>query len=211
MQYHWYNRGYRSFDDYLSELRSKRRNQVRRELRSLEDQGIRIRVHVGDQIPASLVPEMYRFYLATIDKKFYGRQYLNQRFFELAYERFRSRLCFVVAWRGDRPVAGTFNVQKGDALYGRYWGALLELRYLHFNVCYYAAIEHCIEHGLGRFEPGAGGDYKQLRGFEATATRSVHFLAEERFRRAVARFLERERAEAEATVDWLREHGALKR
>jgi hypothetical protein len=210
VQYHWTNPGYASFEDYLGELRSKRRNQVRRERRALEEQGIEIRAHVGDEISEALAADMFRFYLATIDKKFYGRQYLNQRFFELVHGRFRERLCFIVAWRAGRPVAGTFNVRKAEALYGRYWGAAAELRYLHFNVCYYAAIEHCIEQGLARFEPGAGGDYKQIRGFDATPTRSLHFLAEERFRRAVARFLERERAEAGATLDLLRERSALK-
>ena len=112
---------------------------------------------------------MFRCYLATVRGRVWGRQYLNRRFFELVRERFRSRLCFVVAFAGDEPIAGTFNVQKGDALYGRYWGALRDVRNLHFEVCYYAAVEHCIASGLARFEPGAGGDYKQARGFDGAA------------------------------------------
>ena len=101
-------------------------------------------------------------------------------------------------------------MQKGDALYGRYWGALREVRNLHFEVCYYAGIEHCIARGLARFEPGAGGDYKQVRGFDAQPTYSLHFLAEPRLRAAVARFLADERERAEGGIAWLREHSALK-
>jgi len=140
----------------------------------------------------------------------WGREYLNPRFFELLGERFRDRLCFAVARRGDELVAGAVNVQK-DALYGRYWGALQPLRHLHFNVCYYAGIEHCIRAGLPRFEPGAGGEYKQLRGFDATPTWSCHFLADPRLHEAVGRFLERERAEAGRTLEWFAEHTAHRR
>ncbi len=210
VQYHWHNRGYRDFEDYLGALRSKRRNQARRERRELERQGVKIEALAGADIRDSLFEPMFRFYRSTIDKKFYGRQYLPPAFFELLRERFRERLCFIVAWREGEPIAGTFNVQKGEVLYGRYWGADYDLRHLHFNVCYYAAIEHCIEQGLARFEPGAGGDYKQLRGFDASPTFSMHFVADPRLRRAIQDFLARERSEARETIDWLREHSALK-
>jgi predicted N-acyltransferase len=210
VQYHWHNRGYRDFEDYLGAFRSKRRNQVRRERRAMEREGVRIETLHGAEIPDALFTPMFRFYLATIDKKFYGRQYLNRRFFELVRQRFRERLCFVVASLDGEPIAGTFNVQKGDALYGRYWGADYEVRHLHFNVCYYAAIEHCILHGLQRFEPGAGGDYKQLRGFDATPTYSLHYVADPRLRGAIRRYLEQERSEAAETISWLRERSSLK-
>ena len=210
VQYHWANEGYADFDDYLSRFRSKRRNQIRRERRELERQGIRIEALSGDEIPDALFATMFRFYLQTIEKRVWGRQYLSLEFFELLRQRFRHRLCFVVAWRGRDPVAGTLNVQKGDALYGRYWGCDAEIRFLHFNVCYYAAIEHCIRKGIARFEPGAGGDYKQLRGFDAIPTRSMHFVADPRLRRAVSRFLEEERRQAHETIGWLRGHSALK-
>jgi hypothetical protein len=154
---------------------------------------------------------MYRIYLSTVRTNPWGRQYLNERFFELLRERFRRRLCFVLAWQGEELLAGTVNVQKDDALYGRYWGCFRALRHLHFNVCYYAGIEHCIAGGLARFEPGAGGDYKQLRGFDATPTWSCHALADPRLADAVGRFLERERAEAGRAIEWLTEHTALRR
>jgi len=211
LQYHWHNHGYQSFDDYLARFRSKRRNQIRRELREPPRQGIRIERLCGDEIPDALFEPMFRFYRATVRAHSWGRQYLNARLFELLRERFRHRLVFVVARQDGEPVAGTLNVVKGDSLYGRYWGASREIRHLHFNVCYYSAVEHCIEHGLQRFEPGAGGDYKQLRGFDARPTWSAHFLADARLSAAVARFLEQERGRARETIDWLDEQSALKK
>ena len=171
-QYHWTNPGYRDFDDYLDSLRSKRRNQVRRERRELAAQGVRIEALPGDRIPDALLPAMFRIYRTTLQGNPWGRQYLNEAFFALLGERFRHRLCFVVAWRGDELVAGTFNVAKGDALYGRYWGAFQPLRHLHFNVCYYAGIEHCIERGLARFEPGAVSRRAPVTGVKGTPTSS---------------------------------------
>ena len=112
---------------------------------------------------------------------------------------------------GEELLAAAINVQKGDALYGRYWGSLAHVRHLHFVVCYYAGIQHCIERGLARFEPGAGGDYKQLRGFDATPTRSLHFLAEPRLAGAVRRFLEEERREARRVIDQLGEASPLRK
>jgi predicted N-acyltransferase len=210
-QYHWENAGFTSFDDYLGSLRSKRRNQVRRERRELAAQGIEIVAHRGDDVPEPLVPRMFELYRATIARLPWGQQYLNRRFFALVRERLGPRLCFIVARQGGEVVAGTFNVVKGDTLYGRYWGALRDVRHLHFNVCYYAAIEHCIAHGLRRFEPGAGGEFKHLRGFEARATESMHRIAEPRFAAAVADFLRRERRAVAREMQWLEERSALRR
>jgi predicted N-acyltransferase len=180
-------------------------------MREVVRQGIRIETLVGEAIPDRLFAAMFDFYLSTIQTQPYGRQYLNRRFFELLRDRFRHRLCFILARRGDRAIAGSLNVQKGDVLYGRYWGCTSEVRYLHFNVCYYATAEYCIREGLQRFEPGAGGDYKQLRGFDAQPTWSLHFVADPRLRAAVAAFLTREREEAERAIEWLRDRSALKR
>ena len=176
LQYHWSNQDYNSFEDYLQHFRSKRRNQIRRERRELDKQGVVIETHVGQAIPDSLFAPMYEFYLSTIRHNHWGRQYLNFPLFERLRDCFRKRLVFIVARRGDQYIGGTFNVLKGDTLYGRYWGAVEELRYLHFNVCYYAAVEYCIENGIKRFEPGAGGAYKQLRGFDAQPTYSAQEL-----------------------------------
>jgi predicted N-acyltransferase len=210
IQYHWNNHDYTSFDDYLSHFRSKRRNQIRRERREMEKQGVEIRAHVGDDIPDELFEPMFAFYTSTVRNHYWGRQYLNFPLFELLRDRFRDRLVFIVAYQGGEPIAGTFNVAKGDTLYGRYWGATRPLRHLHFNVCYYAAVEYCIGAGLARFEPGAGGEYKHLRGFDAQPTWSAHFLSDPRFADAVRHFLEAERAEAEHTLGWYRDQSALK-
>ncbi len=209
-QYHWTNPGYRDFDDYLNEFRSKRRNQIRRERREMETAGIEIRCVTGDEIDDDLFTPMYDCYLATIQNHYWGRQYLNPRFFSLLAERFRRRLCFAVARRDGEVIGGTTNVIKGDTFYGRYWGALQPQRFLHFNVCYYAAIEHCIRAGLRRFEPGAGGDYKYLRGFDAHPTYSLHFLAEPRLADAVESFLDAERSEAASVIERLRDQSPRK-
>ncbi len=211
IQYHWRNAGYRCFEDYLARFRSKRRNQIRRERRALAEQRIELETLAGDAIPDALFEPIYRCYRANVQAHTWGRQYLNARFFELLRERFRERLCFVVARRGGEILAGTLNVVKGDSFYGRYWGALRPVRYLHFNACYYAAIEFCIERGLARFEPGAGGDYKWLRGFDAAPTYSLHFLAEPRLAHAVGRFLAAERREAQRVIDELDRQSPLRR
>ena len=210
LQYHWHNHGYGDFEDYLGAFRSKRRNQVRRERREMEKQGVTIRTYRGDEVTTELVEPMFRFYLETIHARAWGRQYLNRECFELLIERFRDRLCLIVAEQGGEKIAGTFNVEKGDTLYGRYWGATRMVKHLHFNVCYYAAVEHCITQGLARFEPGAGGEYKQVRGFDAQPTYSAHHLRDPRLDAAVSRFLDSERAQAEDAIDWYRERSALK-
>jgi predicted N-acyltransferase len=210
VQYHWQNADYATFDAWLARFRSKRRNQIKRERREVAESGVVVESFAGEAIPDSLFEPMFRFYLATVRGRAWGRQYLNRRFFELLRERFKKRLCFIVARAGDELIAGTFNVQKGDTLWGRYWGATREVRNLHFEVCYYAAVAYCIANGLQRFEPGAGGDYKQMRGFDGAATWSLHWLAEPRLRDAVGRFLAEERERTLGGIEWLREHSALK-
>jgi len=209
-QFQWINPGWRTFDDYLDAFRSKRRTQIKRERRELESQGVTITVHSGDDIPEALVEPMFRLYIHTVDKLYWGRQYLNLALFELLHRRWRERLCFVVARRGETIVGGTINVRKRDVLYGRYWGALEELRYLHFNVCYYAAIEYCLREGITRFEPGAGGEFKHLRGFDARPTTSMHYVADPRLARAVREYLAQERAAVAREIAWMGEQSAYK-
>lgn len=209
-QYKWRNRGYQTFDDYLGALRHKRRKEVKRERRELASQGIEIAARRGDEIPDELFAPMYELYLTTVDKYVYGRRYLTNRFFELLRQRFRRNLCFITAQRGDDLLAGTFNVQKAGALYGRYWGTYQEIRFLHFNVCYYATIEHCIREGLQRFEPGAGGEFKWLRGFDPEPTRSMHYLRDPRLAAAVERFVQAERREIDRVMLAMREQSQLK-
>ena len=211
LQYHWTNAGFTTFDDYLGSLRSKRRNQVRRERREVAAAGVEICVHTGRHIPDELFPQMYELYAHTVDGLPWGQRYLNLRFFELVRERFRERLAFVVARQHGRLIAATFNVVKGDTFYGRYWGARRGVRYLHFEVCYYAGIEHCLGRGLRRFEPGAGGEFKHLRGFEAVPTASMHWLAHPGLAAAVEDYLGAEREAVADEIEWLGARTALRR
>jgi predicted N-acyltransferase len=194
IQYHWHNNDYATFEDFLRRMPSKKRTQIRRERAQLERDGVRLRVLEPQDLTPSVVKTMYELYLTTVDKFTWGRRYLNLRFFELLAERFAHRLSWTVAERDGKIIASAFNVQKGDRLYGRYWGSFVELPFLHFNVCFYHGIDHCIRHGLKVFEPGAGGEHKRVRGFVPTATRSVHYLRDPRMRTLVSDFLLRERA-----------------
>jgi uncharacterized protein len=210
-QFQWINPGWQTFDDYLAALRSKRRNQVRRERRELEEQEIAIDTHLGADIPDELFAPMFDLYRTTVEKFAWGHQYLNAALFDLLRRRWKHRLAFVIARRRDAVLAGTFNVRKAGVLYGRYWGTFEDVRHLHFNVCYYAAIELCLQHGLTRFEPGAGGDFKHLRGFDAQATVSMHFLGEPRLADAVRRYLVEERRAVAREIGWLDTQTALRR
>ena len=193
VQFHWRNDGYRTFDDFLGRFSSKKRHQLRRESSQAAKDGIVIETLKPDALTPEIVAAMFGFYASTVDKFFYGRRYLNPRFFTLVAERFAHRLAWVVARRGGDLIAGAFNVKKGKRLYGRYWGAVTDESFLHFNVCYYHGIKECIAEGLDVFEPGAGGEHKKARGFEPTMTHSAHFLHDRRLRGILADFLVRER------------------
>ena len=210
-QFHWTNPGWRTFDDYLAAFRSKRRGQIKRERQELAAQGVEITVDVGTDIPDILFGPMFQLYSSTIDKLYWGRQYLNLHFFELLRQRWKHRLCFILARRGGNIIAGTFNVRKNEVLCGRYWGTFEEMRFLHFNVCYYAAIEYCLREGITRFEPGAGGEFKYLRGFDASPTVSMHFLADARLASGVRNYLRQERAAVTAELMWLAEHSPIRK
>jgi len=211
LQFHWQNQRYQSFDDYLGAFRSDRRNKIRRERRELIDQGITVRALEQEELNPDHLHTMFRLYKHHIDRLYYGRQYLNSEFFAALLQRPYPYLCPIVAEREGRIIAGTFNIRGQDALYGRYWGAFEEHRYLHFNVCYYAAIEHCIQLGLDRFEAGAGGSFKSLRGLEPTKTYSAHYVRDERFRNALAHYLNEERTDTVARQEMLLENSPLKR
>lgn len=210
---------YKDFEDYLTEFRSKKRIKMRRERKVVrEESGLKIEVVKGSEITKDIMERMYCIYKSTIDKMFYGRQYLNEQFFEMLSEceEFKDRICLVLARQRDDNsiVGGTFNVigtNEDGAFYGRYWGCVQEYRYLHFEACYYAAIEYCIQNGLSRMEPGAGGgDFKFLRGFEPCVTYSMHYLRDERFSQAVQRFLLLESNHIEGAVEDLTEQSAIR-
>jgi predicted N-acyltransferase len=193
IQYHWRNAGYASWDEFLARFNSKRRNQLKRESAQPAKDGIVIETLSPDALPAA-ARAMHELYASTVDKFYYGRRYLNRKFFELVAESFSHRLSWVAAKKDGKIVAGAFNVRKGDRLFGRYWGTKVDLPFLHFNVCYYHGIRECIAKGLAVFEPGAGGEHKLFRGFDPTLTHSAHHLRDTRLRGILAAFLERERA-----------------
>lgn len=211
LQFHWKNRGYQTFDDYLGAFRSDRRTKVRRERRELLQQGITIRALEGEELNDGHFATMFRLYKGHIDKLYYGRQYLTREFFNEVGRRFKPHVCLILAEKDSRIIAGTFNVQDDEALYGRYWGAFQEERYLHFNVCYYAAIEHCIRKGLRRFEAGAGGSFKQLRGLDPEPTTSMHFIVDGRLKRVIERYLRQEKGYVEEKQAGLMEKSQLKK
>lgn len=211
---------YADFEDYLSEFKSKRRIKMRRERTVVRSEsGLRMEILRGDEITAELLDEMFVIYKSTIDKMMFGRQYLSRRFFRMLGEsaELKHRLCLVLARAEDdgRVVGGTFNVIGGadgdEAFYGRYWGCVEDIRYLHFETCYYAAIEYCIENGLARMEPGAGGgEFKYMRGFEPCVTQSMHYMRDRRLGEAVARYLEVESKHIDGAVDAMTEQSAIR-
>jgi len=210
IQYHWQNRNFHSFDDYLGSFRSDRRNKVKRERREMEQRGITIRAYEGGELTQKHLRTMFRLYKGHVDRLYYGRQYLTQQFFDELHRRFAANVCLMLAEREGRIIAGTFNVRDDAAMYGRYWGAFEEHPFLHFNVCYYSAIEHSIHKGLKRFEAGAGGSFKQLRGLDPQHTTSAHYIVDGNFRRAVERFLVQEREAIRRKRDMLLDHSQIK-
>ncbi len=210
LQFHWQNRDFGSFDDYLGSFRSDRRNKIKRERREMSQQGVSIRAYEGDELTQSRMRAMFRLYKAHVDRLYYGRQYLTREFFDELHRRFAPYVCLMLAERDGRIIAGTFNVRDATAMYGRYWGAAEELPFLHFNVCYYSAIEHCIGLGLKRFEAGAGGSFKQLRGLDPEPTTSLHFIVDGSLRRAVERYLQQERELIRHKRETLLGHSQLK-
>jgi predicted N-acyltransferase len=210
IQFHWQNRRFNSFDDYLGSFRSDRRNKVKRERREMERRGISIRAYEGHELTEKHLRIMFRLYKGHVERLYYGRQYLTQAFFDDLHRRFADHLCLMLAEREGKIIAGTFNVRDDTAMYGRYWGAFEEHPFLHFNVCYYAAIEHSIHMGLSRFEAGAGGSFKQLRGLDPQHTSSVHYFVDGGLRRAVERFLRQEREMIRRKRDMLLDSSQIK-
>ncbi len=157
-----------------------------------------------------MFPEMYRIYCSTIEKLYWGRRYLTEEFFDLIRKSFKRNMVFIGAYAGRELIAGAVNLAKANVMYGRYWGCLREVRFLHFNVCYYAGIEHSILSGIARYEPGAGGEYKWLRGFDPALTRSIHYVSNPDLKRAIAGFLKHERREVERWIVAGKERSQLK-
>ncbi len=210
VQFHWENPGYRDFDDFLSRMNSKKRNQIKRERREMRDRGVAIEARSGRELTPELIDFVFDFYVSTVEKFAWGRQYLNRELFEEVAKTMPDELHVVIARHAGKHVGGAFNFLGSRALYGRYWGATSEVPFLHFNVCFYFGIEECIRRGLSVFEPGAGGEHKLARGFEPTITHSAHYLRHPTLDRAVREFLVREREAVDEHVSVSRQEGVLR-
>jgi len=192
IQFHWLNRGYASFDDFLGALTSRKRKDLRKE-RAAACAGLTIRHLSGSDIREEHWDAFWVFYQDTGARK-WGRPYLTREAFSLLGERMGDRIILILAYDGATPIAGALNFAGSDALYGRYWGCTREVRFLHFELCYYQAIDIAIARGLARVEAGAQGGHKLARGYEPVQTVSAHWIADPGFRAAIADFLARERA-----------------
>ena len=202
IQYHWLNRGYRDFDDFLAALTSRRRKAIRKE-RAAAREELEFRALRGTEIGPSEWAAMWAFYQDTGSRK-WGRPYLTRAFFERVAETMADHLLLFLAYRNGQPIAGALNWIGETTLYGRYWGTLEEVPFLHFELCYYQAIEWALANGLSEVQAGAQGEHKIPRGYEPVITKSAHFIPDPGFRRAVADFLEEERRAIATEMEWLR-------
>jgi uncharacterized protein len=195
-QFHWHNAGFAVFDDFLATFASRKRKGVRKEREQALAGGIEIRHIAGGDITEAHWDAMYEFYVDTGNRK-WGQPYLNRRFFSLLGAAMPERCLLIFAERVGKPIAGALNIIGGDCLYGRYWGAIEQHPCLHFEVCYYQAIDYAIAHGLARVEAGAQGEHKLARGYLPATTYSAHWIRDAGFKKAIARYLTEERAAVE--------------
>ncbi|WP_309092591.1 GNAT family N-acetyltransferase [Phenylobacterium sp.] len=202
-QYHWENRGYRDFEDFLGALSSGRRKTIRRERREAQAPVEIVRL-TGAELTEEHWDAFFAFYMDTGSRK-WGRPYLSRPFFSLLGERMADRVLLVMARRGGQWIAGALNLIGDDCLYGRHWGCVEEVPFLHFELCYYQAIEWAIEQGLPRVEAGAQGQHKIARGYLPKPVYSAHYIADPALRAPVERFLEQERAAVDQEMEWLTE------
>ncbi len=209
-QFHWENRGYATFTDFLADLSSRKRKMIRRERETAQGHGLTIRVLTGDQIEPAHWDAFWQFYQDTGARK-WGTPYLTRRFFTEAHKTLRDDMLLVLAFDGTRPVAGALNFIGRDTLFGRYWGCTEEYPCLHFELCYYQAIDWAITHGLQRVEAGAQGEHKLARGYLPTPVHSLHWIADPGFRSAVARYLEQERRAVDEEIEVLTAYGPFRR
>jgi predicted N-acyltransferase len=209
-QFHWFNRGYGNFDDYLASFTSSKRKKLKRERRRVVEQGIEIEVLDGHQASTEQWQIFTRFYLATFEKH-WGYATLNEGFFRYLGQSLPDSIVLVMAKYQGEYVAAALSLRSNDTLYGRHWGCLEEFHSLHFELCYYQGIDYCITHGLSRFEPGAQGEHKVGRGFEPVPTWSAHWLANPQFSNSVKDYLVHEHRAMYEYMDELKGHLPYKR
>ncbi|WP_135449331.1 GNAT family N-acetyltransferase [Tabrizicola caldifontis] len=209
-QFHWENRGYASFEDFLSDLASRKRKMIRKERETARASGLTIRALTGDQIEPRHWDAFWAFYQDTGSRK-WGRPYLTRAAFTAFHDTMRDDMLLILACNGDRPVAGALNFIGRDTLFGRYWGCIEDHPCLHFELCYYQAIDWAIAHRLSRVEAGAQGEHKLARGYLPVETHSLHWIADPGFRAAVARYLQAERRAVGQEIEVLTAYGPFRR
>jgi predicted N-acyltransferase len=209
VQYHWHNRDYGSFDDFLAALNSRKRKAIRKERAAVDAYGLTIRQLSGAEITRHHWDAFFAFYMDTGNRK-WGSPYLTRRFFDLIGATLPDHVVLMLAEKDGSPVAGALNLRGRDAIFGRNWGCLADYRFLHFELCYYQAIDYAITHGLARVEAGAQGEHKIQRGYLPVETHSAHWIADPAFRDAVAEFLKRETRVLEHEMAELADYGPFR-
>lgn len=208
-QFHWVNEGYQNFDDFLASLSSRKRKNIRRERRQAQGFGGKIHSLTGNKISHEHLEAFWHFYQDTGARK-WGTPYLTRAFFDIAYDTLRGDMLLVMAERNGKWIAGALNFIGQNTLFGRYWGCAEDHSALHFELCYYRAIDFAIDQDLERVEAGAQGDHKLARGYMPVATHSLHWIADDAFRKAVAQFLEHERIAVDKDIEILSSFGPFK-
>ena len=209
-QFHWVNDGYKTFDDFLSSLSSRKRKNIRRERRQAQGFGGTIHTFTGDEITPEHMEAFWGFYQDTSARK-WGTPYLSREFFNIAHENLRADIFLVMAKRGETWVAGALNFIGAETLFGRYWGCIEDHPALHFEICYYRAIDFAIQQALTKIEAGAQGEHKLSRGYLPAITHSLHWIADDGFREAVAQFLQHERQAVDHDIEIMTSYGPFKR
>ncbi|WGW04914.1 GNAT family N-acetyltransferase [Tropicibacter oceani] len=209
-QFHWLNDGYASFDDFLASLSSRKRKNIRKERAQAQGFGGTIRTLTGDAIRPEHWDAFWTFYQDTGARK-WGTPYLTRKFFEIAHDTLRGDIALVLCERDGLPVAGALNFIGRDVLFGRYWGCIEDHPCLHFETCYYQAIDYAIAQGLARVEAGAQGEHKLARGYLPAPTHSLHWISDKGFSDAVARYLEGERAAVDEDIEILTAYGPFRK
>jgi predicted N-acyltransferase len=210
MQFHWENDGYTDFDAFLAHLASRKRKQIKRERREALAAGLTVRALSGDEIAEHHWDAFFRFYQETGSRK-WGMPYLTREFFSRLGETMGDQVVLMLAENDGRPIAGALNLMSDDTLYGRNWGAVEYHKFLHFELCYYQAIDFAIARGLKRVEAGAQGEHKLVRGYLPCATYSAHWIANEGFRDAIENYLERETRQVDWEIEALGSHSPFRR
>ena len=204
VQFHFENRGYADFEDFLNALNARKRKNIRKERAAAAASGLTMKALTGDALTTAHFDAFYAFYTDTSDRK-WGQAYLNRAFFDLLHQRLADQIVLMMAFDGTRPVAGALNLRSSTTLFGRNWGCLADHKFLHFELCYYMAIDYALAHGLSRVEAGAQGSHKISRGYGPVTTHSAHHIVHPNFATAVAGFLADERRQTAAEIDYIQD------